>query len=374
MAYLRKDALYGYGLSAFSGDMALKEGADNLIDGCLGDVDGKSVLLICEDPALGWYDAAAPAMVAKRLGDKGAKVRILPVSMPENEPIAAVQDAMNDADEAIFFSRIGDQGRFKSQYGGAAATMSYALNARMLGGYYGRMDHHAMKLMKDAIDEVTFDAHHIHVTCPNGTDFEGSPAGSKANGSDVVVNRFPMGVPQPILSGGFEGKVRLCNYLTPTGSKLYTPEFLKLDDAVTAQIDGNRITGFDGPGEVVAKVEAHYQHVAGLFGLDAYSIDSWHAGIHPLMEYDELACENPTRWSETVFPSPRFLHFHTCGEGPPGEICWMVLDPTISIDGVALWENGRLYPERFARTKSVLDAAPALAAAYAAPSGGVGLG
>ena len=58
----------------------------------------------------------------------------------------------------------------------------------------------------------------------------------------------------------------------------------------------------------------------------------------------------PSRWAQTVFANPRVLHFHTCGTGPPGEICWMVIDPTVTIDGVALWENGRLHPDRFART------------------------
>ena len=91
------------------------------------------------------------------------------------------------------------------------------------------------------------------------------------------------------------------------------------------------------------------------------------------MGYDKPASSDPVRWSQTVFASPRFLHFHTCGTGPPGEICWMILDPTITIDGVALWENGRLHPERFASTIKVLRAAPKLANAYSAPVSEVGL-
>jgi hypothetical protein len=82
---------------------------------------------------------------------------------------------------------------------------------------------------------------------------------------------------------------------------------------------------------------------------------------------------DPVRWSNTVFTNPRFLHFHTCGKIPPGEICWMVVDATVTIDGVALWENGRLYPERFAETKAVLDFAPELAKSYANPCKQVGL-
>jgi len=51
----------------------------------------------------------------------------------------------------------------------------------------------------------------------------------------------------------------------------------------------------------------------------------------------------------------------------------MILDPTITIDGVALWENGRLHPERFASTMKVLRAEPKLANAFSAPISEVGL-
>jgi hypothetical protein len=91
------------------------------------------------------------------------------------------------------------------------------------------------------------------------------------------------------------------------------------------------------------------------------------------MGYDMSASADPTRWAQTVFANPRILHFHTCGMGPPGEICWMVIDPTVTIDGVALWENGRLQPHRFASTMAVLRAAPELASAFVAPVGEIGL-
>ena len=354
-------------------DTAIREGANNLINGCLDDVTGKAVLLICEDPALGWYDDKAPAIVAEQLQEMGARVNILDVGTPQNDPVDEIQTAMASMDEVIFFSRIGDQDRFDANNNLPHSTMSYARTASMLGGAYGRLNHHAMLMMKDAINEVMLNADHIKVTCPQGTHFEGSPKNTKAEGSEVVVSRFPMGVPQPLLASGFKGEVKLFRYLTPTGSKVYTPEFLELDNGVTVQFDGNRIIGFNGSDDSVAKIHEHYNHVADMFGLKAFNVDSWHAGIHPQMYYDDLMSNDPARWSNTVFTSPRFLHFHTCGENPPGEICWMVLDPKVIIDGVALWEGGRLYPERFAKTNAVLDFAPELAAAFKTPCTQVGL-
>ncbi len=352
---------------------ALRSGARNLIKGCLGDVAGKTVLVIAEDPSLGWYDAAAPASVESVLAEMGAVVKTLQVGAPQNHPIDAVQQALDEVDEVIFFARMGDQGRFKPQYRSPRSVMSYALNAEMLASGYGTLDHKAMVALKNAVDEVTLNARHIRVTCPLGTDFEGSPGESLTVGGEVVVSRYPMGVPKPVLANDFKGVVKLTHFLTPTGSKVYEPAFLDLPDVVTAHFEGTRITDITGPADLVANFKQHYDHVAAQFGLDAYNIDSWHAGIHPLMGYDMPAKNDPVRWSQTVFANPRLLHFHTCGMGPPGEICWMIVDPTVTIDGIALWENGRLHPERFTATRKVLEASPGLAEAFLSPVGFVGL-
>jgi len=352
----------------------LRLGALNLIEGCLDDVFGKTVLVVREDPLLGWYDSAAPAIVEAILVEMGATVKTLTVGEPKNHAITAVQEAIDAADEVIFFARIGDQGRFKSQYHGPRPVMSYALNAGMLASGYGRLDHGAMVALKNAIDDITLSAQHIEITCPLGTDVKGTPGNSITEGNEVTVSRYPMGVPKPVLVNGFTGVVKLTHYLTPAGSKVYTPAYIELPRVVTAYMEGTRIADVTGEAELVKAFKEHYQRVATEFGLEPFNIDSWHAGIHPLMGYDKPASSDPVRWSQTVFANPRFLHFHTCGTGPPGEICWMILDPTITIDGVALWENGRLHPERFASTMKVLRAAPKLANAYSAPVSEVGLG
>ena len=52
------------------------------------------------------------------------------VGLPENRPNAEVQAAMNAADRVVFFSRLGDQGRFNWHYTGPPCVMSYALDRR----------------------------------------------------------------------------------------------------------------------------------------------------------------------------------------------------------------------------------------------------
>ena len=88
---------------AHPNDALLKLGALNLIEGCLGDVVGKAVLIVAEDPQLGWYDATAPASVAAVLKEMGATVKTLMVGAPENSPFDFVQTAIDAADEVIFF-------------------------------------------------------------------------------------------------------------------------------------------------------------------------------------------------------------------------------------------------------------------------------
>ena len=95
---------------------------------------------------------------------------------------------------------------------------------------------------------------------------------------------------------------------------------------------------------------------------------SWHAGSHPGCAFADPAGANLERWSGAAFGNPRLMHLHTCGAEPPGEMSLNVLDPTITLDGVALWEAGRLHPDRVPGGAEILSAHPDLAALYAAPA------
>ena len=74
-----------------------------------------------------------------------------------------------------------------------------------------------------------------------------------------------------------------------------------------------------------------------------------------------------------MFTNPRFLHFHTCGAYPPGEICWMVLDHTVDVDGKKLWEKGRLCTDTFDDIAACLEKWPILKDLFDAPSDSIGI-
>lgn len=355
------------------------EGARNLLLSCAGVSAGERLLILHEDPALGWYNAETPALVARVARELGATVKLRQTGGPDNRFIETPPGDGTEAIDAgydctIFFARIGDQLRFESAGANRRRVMCYVTSLAALASAYGCVEYAAMAAFRDAIDDVLLHASEITVSCPLGSDLRGRvhEPGRDAP-ADVTVRRFPVGVHVPIDAAAFSGEVKLARYLTPTGSRVYDPAWLRLDTPITAVVAEGRVTSYLGNAADVARVEGHYAQVAGQFALAPDVVHSWHAGIHPGCGFAGRAEDNPDRWSNTVFTSPRFVHFHTCGSAAPGEICWMVLDPTICADGVPLWQGGTLQPERFDRTRQCLQRWPHLRQLIGGGNGPVGL-
>lgn len=355
-------------------DDAVSLGARNLLVNCAGLSAGDEILIIHEDPSLGWHDMAAPQAVAREAEKLGIQPRFLMVGAPGNMPDPIVEAAMEAASHVLFFARIGDQDRFGTSDPARRKVMSYARHAGVLASPFGTTDHHAMLRLKSAVNDALRSAMHIRITCPLGTDIAGAvPAPDPDGPKDVTMQRFPAGVPMPVGAEHFDGKVMLARYLTPTGSKVYDPAWLEITQPVTARIERGRILRFEGRPQDTAAIQSHYTAVSRQFDLDPGVVHSWHAGIHPGCAYDADAGDDPDHWSNSVFQNPRILHFHTCGAYPPGEICWMVLDPTVELDGVALWKDGALTPDAFPAIRAAIDASSQLQALFAAPSRAVGV-
>ena len=352
----------------------LAEGARNLLINCAQLQADESLLIVCEDPALGWYDSDTSAAIALEAKNMGVSPEILQVNGPLNTRDPSLTDAIQAHDCTIFLARLGDQERFSEPVPGKKNIMCYARDAEMLASNYGRADHHAFVDLKTAVNKVLLTATRIHITCPLGTDLSGNIAASdKADPRDVTVQRFPLGVPQPLSASGLSGQVALARFLCPTGSMIYVPPFMPIRGTVMAQIRNGRIAEFSGDPEAVAQINAHHQMVAETFNIDGDIVHSFHAGIHPACAYTRDARLDPDHWSNSVFTNPRILHFHVCGNYAPGEICWLVVDPTISIDGKPLWEHGSLCLEAFEPTRDCLDRWPVLQSLFADPEMSIGL-
>lgn len=352
-----------------------KSGAFNLLRNCMDVQPHNNVLVVCEDPKFGWYDSGAAPLLVETIREIGASASTTHVSSPDNELPADYAELIDRHDTIIYLARIGDQDRFTNNLPGKKVAMLYTRDAAALLSPYASTDHNAMKALKTAVDKVCLNARRITITCPMGTNLlcEVDKSDYQSDG-EVTIKRFPLCVPQPVLAKHMSGKVALANWLTPTGSNCYTPANCKFDSVVFSEVENGRIVGFHGHPECVQAIELHYKQVSEKLGIDKDFIHSWHAGIHPACSYADKVEDDPDRWSNNIFGSPRFVHFHTCGDYPPGEICWMVLDPTIIIDGKPLWQNGHLMLENFDETAAVLNHWPELKELVSAPDLPIGIG
>ena len=352
----------------------LEKGARNLLFNCAQLKPGERLLILCENPALGWYSSDVFDVIATLAESVGVTPTILPVEGPSNDPDAALSQAIAAHDCTLYFARLGDQGRFDCLPAGRRSVMCYIRDSDMLASAAGGLTYGATVALKSAINSILVQADHIEITCPLGTKFSGRASdANRIEKVDVSVRRFPLGVHMPICASLFSGRVALSEFLTPTGSKCYEPPDVPIEGTVFALVERGQITGFEGAPEQVAKIEAHYDNVASKFGIKRNNVHSWHAGIHAGLSYPQKAAANPDRWSNTVFINPRVLHFHTCGDYAPAEISWMIFDQTVRVDGIALWQNGRLQLDSFEDTRACIKAWPELVASFENPAQEIGL-
>lgn len=346
----------------------------NLAFGCAGARPGARFLILHEAP--GHYEAGLCAAVHQAALALGLRVECREIRFapkPDDDLPAAVLAAMAGADHILYLARLGDQMRFRPLPHGGKSIVSYAVTRAAMTSAFGTLPHAAMLALKAAINAAFQNARHIRVTCPLGSDFSGRMAPSPHPLTDVGILRFPMAVFAPVPMQGFSGQVALARFLVGTGSIYYEPFVHRIDGVARVAFSGTRITGYDGPPETVAGIRAHIASLAARFGLDGDFVHSWHAGIHPGCAYDGAALDNPGRWTGSAFGNPRLLHVHTCGAYAPGEVCWNLLDPTITLDGIPLWQDGCLHPERIAGGEAVLRASPDLDALFRAPERATGL-
>ncbi len=334
----------------------MRDGINNLLDNCIGAKPGETLAIISERGAGGYYSATLDEAIASHARERGIDVQIVeaPVCEAVEEFPASIKAAIDAADHTLFLARIGDQVRFSDLCKFGSYTMCYALDEQSFASPFCSAHHDFFVKLKNLINDEIFYSKRIEIRCAAGTHLTGmSPQLSSQSGDgEVTIKRFPMTVFRPVCGKQFSGRVAMTRWLAPTGSKIYEPEGTFIEGTVFANVENGKITGFTGDSADVARVQSHYDFVATRFDIDGMVLHSWHAGIHPQNGYNGLAIDNLSRWSGSAFGNPRFLHMHTCGDYAPGEICISVFDPTIAVDGVEMWRDGRLV---FAETEKVRE-------------------
>ncbi|MEM9428000.1 MAG: hypothetical protein AAGA32_00685 [Pseudomonadota bacterium] len=352
--------------------MELDRAVRTMLDEAIRVGPGGRVLILAEDAGEGFYGPGLAAEIAARMRRAGLAVTERPVPFhPLPQPVSPdLVAAMRSHDATLFLARLGDQLRFDESLAEVAPVVCYAIDLEMMGSAFGHL--RGLRALKTCVDRALWAAREVRITCPLGTDLWAPGAASQPE--DTTVRRFPLAIHSPVPASLLHGVVAQTGFLVGTGATYYEPYGIGLQDSLRVRIEAGRITAFDGRARDVAAAEAHYRDVAARAGLDPWTVHSWHAGIHPGCSFRAPAGDNLARWSGAAFGNPRLLHFHTCGDTPPGEICLNVVDPTITVDGVALWEDGQLRPERVAGGAAALSQSPNLAAALRAPAREIGLG
>ena len=322
-------------------------GARNLLVNCVDLSSGQTMLLVTEDRQIDYFDNDTAEIIAQEARDMGAKVMTVAtprVDGPDDVP-DALMSAMTHVDHTVFLNRIGDQMRFKSLPGDGTKTMVYTLDVKTLASRSTGFDHGFMTRLVDLFNNAIDGKKRWQVTCAEGTNVQGvMPAPEPATnlGGGFSVRLFPMSVHKPIPAGSMNGQIVLQRWVTGTNTHAYSPEVYYLKSPITVHVENGHAVAFDGDKSEVESFQAHGRMVAEKFGLDETLIHSWHSGLNPGTGYFADAKADPVRWNGMIFGSPRHLHFHTCGDYPPGEINWHIIDPTVTFDGEAFLENGEV--------------------------------
>ena len=87
----------------------LEKGAHNLLKNCANLSTDQKLIIISEDPSLGWYSSDITHYIKQAATEMGINSSILEVGEPQNDSKSKLTDIIEDFDCALFFARIGDQ-------------------------------------------------------------------------------------------------------------------------------------------------------------------------------------------------------------------------------------------------------------------------
>ena len=250
---------------------------------------------------------------------------------------------MRQSDHTLFLSRIGDYVRFVPLPGSGSRATAYTYDTHMLAAPFATVNHRLLHELQRKLESELMLARQWHITCPLGTDLRGSfswPSLRGGEDDDLTVTLFPVATFKPVPCDSSEGHVALSRWLMAGGATRLDNTDLTIDGVVHAQVANGRLMSFSGTATEVDKLNRHYDTISQSLGINRNRIHSWHAGINPQTFFTLSADAHLERWSAVSFGSPRYLHFHTCGDEPPGEVAWSVFNPTVSIDGEYYWQRG----------------------------------
>lgn len=320
------------------------DGAENLLLQCLRVTQGESLLLVLEeDESL--YSLEVGRIVEAKCHELGVKVTVLTeplINHAADFPLS-VANLMRTSDHTLFLSRLGDYVRFVELPGSGTKTTSYTFSAEQLDSPYAALSHTLLAQLRDKLERELLAASTWQISCPLGTDLNGSfdwPSLQGGDDDEILVALYPVSTFKPIPCHTANGSVALSRWLMPGGAPKIDSPGLNLSETVHCEISQGTIQRFFGSAKEADRVSKHYDRVASTLGINRNRVHSWHLGINPQTYFATAPELDFERWCSMSFASPRYLHFHTCGDDPPGEIAWSLFNCTVHIDDEIFWKDG----------------------------------
>ena len=347
----------------------VREGARNLlINGCeIG--RGTEVVILNER---GLVDPAVANIIEQETRALGASVYVMwadGCSGPDDLP-GPVMAAIKDCDVAVMNHLIAAILRLVPFAGSGLKMLNFLTRWNDLGSAFARVPYRVGLDILGELGRRTAGARAWRMTCPLGTDLQaGIPRrdsradSGSGTGDSFTLRSFPLSVSAVFDALNASGRLAI-RWITPSTTRVLKSTGVILPDPVVAIVDHGRMVDFEGPEAAVSRLRAYLDQVGEEVGKNGYIVNSWHAGTHPGCCTDITPQDDFFSWILLAHGNPRVAHFHVIGAPVPGEGSVPVVDPTITFDGTAIWDRGRLNfldePGFRARISSYCDPEQAL--------------
>lgn len=325
-------------------------GIDNLLSQCAEIRAGHRLLIVNE---IGAVDLEVAEGIAQKARYAGAVVTVLwEDRVTSAEHISShVLQIISQSDVVIFNHTMGIMLRFDDKPGAIIRVANQALTSSVMSSLFAQASHKMWIEIAATLTTLMAAGKKWKIICPLGTDITGLiPESVK---SPVGLNVFPVGIHPLIHSVKVNGRIAI-KWMTLGSVRDFGTEGVRLEAPVFADVVDGEIVSTVGEVSQVSALRQLLARVGEQMRQSPFTVNAWHAGIHPQAECLIRDIDGLTRWMDLAHNNPRMVHFHAVGTRN-GVASFPVIDPTISIDGTVFWDRGEPVFLRFPEIMAIFE-------------------